>query len=181
MYRPFPCFFAPQTTAQSLLLPFLPLIRLSVGGLSWWNRDEHPSLPRDLFPSVFAIFCLFFFLLPGVTFNHVLRFWWWSAHVSVCHPVHVDVSPGVFGFLQCFSEAPLWQAVLIYDSPLSHHNCMSPLLTFNTDKILHDLFPRPSPRYWPPSSPFPQLSSFSSQYSHLTTVPPVIRLESRAL
>lgn len=44
MHRLFPCYFASQTSAQSLLLPFLPLICLSMGchGESTMNTPPHP-------------------------------------------------------------------------------------------------------------------------------------------
>lgn len=59
---------------------------------------------------------------------------------------------------------------------------MSPLLPLTHIKFfLSLLLLHPSPRSWLPSFLFSQLSSSSSQCSHLTEVPSVIRLESYAL
>lgn len=115
----------------------------------------------------------FFSLLSAVIFNHVLTFWWLPAHVSVCHHVCVCVCVGVTHGRQGWYIGASWPITYFF---------IFYVYTFALNSSQVSFFlPRSSPCSQPPSSLFSQSSSSSSPCSHLTTVSPVITLESHAL
>lgn len=142
-----------QQPCLCCFLSSLSSVSLSMGCHGGLEMITSLSLPCDLssmFPSVFAIICLFFLLLSGVMLSCVLKFSWWPAHVSVCHCACVWMCPmpTTWFACRCFFKHPsvtgkvdIWQFA---------------------DLITHLKFlpmAHPSPCSWPHYSIFSQLLS----------------------
>lgn len=129
MHRFFPCYFASQTSAQSLLLPFLPLICLSTGCHGGSRMNTIP--PFGTCPSCFLL-CLLLSLSVSSCFQVSSLIMFSNSHddlhmfLSVIMFVHVWTCPMptiCFGWpLRLFLWAPMWQAGLIYDHLRSHYS-----------------------------------------------------------